>query len=146
MYVRGQMPKPKEPQGYDVAGTRYDQSEDPRASLEQAFRDYRTSIPSRNFTHRTNGSGVTIYFHCHEQAMDNAGKRASVVDAASKAMDGFVSGLKKRYREMGAGTLALEERKGSRGYRLDKVSLNDRWELVYWRTYDVPDLIDLPPA
>jgi hypothetical protein len=138
------MPKPKEAQGYDVAGQRYDQSDDPRASLEQAFQDYRTSIPSRNFTHRTNATGVTIYFHCHEQALGDAGKRAAVVDAASKAMDKFVSGLKRRHREMGAGTLDLTERKGSRGYRVDKASLNDRWELIYWRTYDVSDLIDLP--
>lgn len=138
------MPKPKQAQSYDVAGTAYRQHEDPRASLEQAFRDYRTSIPSRNFTHRTNGDGVTIYFHVHEQALGDAGKRASVVDAASKAMDNFVKGLKARYREMGAGTLDIDERKGSRGYRVDKASLNDRWELVYWRTYDVKDLIGLP--
>jgi len=138
------MPKPKEPESYDVAGTAYNQYDDPRASLEQAFRDYRTSIPSRNFTHRTNGEGVTIYFHCHEQALGDAGKRAIVVDAASKAMDSFVKGLKARYREMGAGTLDISERKGGRGYRVDKASLNDRWELVYWRTYDVPDLISVP--
>ena len=138
------MPKPKEAQSFDVAGTAYKQYEDPRASLEQAFRDYRTSIPSRNFTHRTNGDGVTIYFHVHEQALGDAGKRAACVDAASKAMDNFVKGLKARYREMGSGTLDIEERKGSRGYRIDKASLNDRWELVYWRTYDVPELIGLP--
>lgn len=140
------MPKPKEPQSYDVAGTGYRQHEDPRASLEQALRDYRTSVPSRNFTHRTNGDGVTIYVHCHEQAMGDAGKRAAVVDAASKAMDSFVKGLKARHREMGAGTLELKERKGSRGWRLDKTSLNDRWELTYWRTYDLDDLIDYPEA
>ena len=138
------MPKPKEPQSYDVAGNAYRQHEDPRASLEQAFRDYRTSIPSRNFTHRTNGDSVTIYFHVHEQALGDAGKRAACVDAASTERDSFVKGLKARYREMGAGTLSLDERKGSRGYRLDKASLNDRWELVYWRTFDVPDLIGLP--
>ena len=137
------MPKPKEPQGYDVAGTAYRQHEDPRASLEQALRDYRTSIPSRNFTHRTNADCVTIYFHCHEQALGDAGKRAAVVDAASKAMDSFVKGLKARHREMGAGTLDLTERPKARGYRVDKASLNDRWELVYWRTYEA-DLSSYP--
>jgi hypothetical protein len=137
------MPKPKEAQGYDVAGTAYCQHEDPQASLEQAFRDYRTSVPTRNFTHRTNGDCVTIYLHCHEQALGDAGKRARVVDAASKAMDSFVKGLKARHREMGAGTLELNERPKARGYRVDKTSLNDRWELVYHRTYEI-DLIGLP--
>lgn len=138
------MPKPKQAQGYDVAGTRYDQSEDPRASLEQALRDYKTSIPSRNFTHRTDATGVTIYFHCHEQGMGDAGKKAAVIDAASKAMDNFVKGLKARHREMGAGTLSMTERKGSRGYRVEKASLNDRWELNYWRAYDIDDLNSFP--
>lgn len=137
------MPKPKEAQGYDVAGTAYCQHEDPRASLEQAFRDYRTSIPSRNFTHRTNGDCVTIYFHCHEQALGDIGKRMAVVDAASKAMDAFIKGLKAHHREMGGGTLDLKERPKARGYRVDKASLNDRWELVYWRTFEA-DLIGLP--
>lgn len=139
------MPKPKQAQGFDVAGTAYCQHEDPRASLEQALVDYRTSIPSRNFTHRVNGDSVTIYFHCHERGLGDVGRRAAVVDSASKAMDSFIKGLKARHREMGAGVLEMNERKGSRGYDLQKVSLNDRWELTYWRTYDA-DLIGLPES
>lgn len=138
------MPKPKDPQSYDVAGTAYKQHEDPRASLEQAFRDYCTSIPSRNFTHRKNGNTITIYCHAHERGLGDIGRRAAQVDAMSKAMDNFVKGLKKRHREMGAGTLELKEVKGSRGYDLQKASLNDRWEMVYRRTYEVEDLIGLP--
>src|SRR5881628_577385 len=138
------MPKPKDPQSYDVAGTAYKQHEDPRASLEQALRDYCTAVPSRNFTHRTNGNSITIYCHAHERGLGDVGRRASQVDAMSKAMDNFVKGLKKRYRETGAGTLDMKERKGSRGYDLQKASLNDRWEIVYRRTYEVDDLIGLP--
>lgn len=137
------MPKPKDPESYDVAGTAYRQHEDHRASLEQAFRDYVTSIPSRNFTHRTNGDSVTIYCHAHERGLGDPGRRANQVDAMSKAMDAFVKGLKKRHRDMGAGTLELKERKGGRGYDIQKVSLNDRWELVYRRTFEV-DLISVP--
>jgi hypothetical protein len=138
------MPRPKEQQGFDVAGTQYLQHEDPRASLEQAFRDYRTSVPTRNFTHRTNGTSVTIYCHCHEQGLGDPGRRANQVDALSKATDAFVKGLKKRHRDMGAGALEMDETKGSRGYDLQKVSLNDRWEMVYRRTYEVPSLVGLP--
>lgn len=138
------MPKPKDPESYDVAGTAYKQHDDPRASLEQALSDYRTSIPSRNFTHRTNGYSITIYCHAHERGLGDVGRRAGQVDAMSKAMDNFVKGLKKRYREMGAGTLALKEKKGSRGYDLQKVSLNDRWDIVYHRTYEFEDLVGLP--
>jgi hypothetical protein len=138
------MAKPKDPEGFEVAGTRYEQSEDPRASLAQVFSDYRTSIPSRNFTHRMSGDGVTIYCHCHERGLGDPGRRALQVDAMSKAMDQFVKGLKKRYRESGAGTLKMDERKGTRGYDIQKVSLNDRWEITYRRTYNIDDLIENP--
>ena len=138
------MPKPKNAEGFDVAGTAYQQHEDPRAALEQAFRDYRTTVPSRNFTHRTNGRSVTIYCHCHERGLGDPGRRAAQVDVLSKAMDGFIKGLKKHYREIGAGKLDLKEVSGGRGYDIQKVSLNDRWELVYRRTYDIEDLISFP--
>lgn len=138
------MPKPKDPESYDVAGTAYRQHEDPRAALEQALKDYVTSVPTRNFTHRTSGNSITIYCHAHERGLGDAGRRANQVDAMSKAMDNFVKGLKKRYREMGAGTLDMKERKGTRGYDLQKASLNDRWEMVYRRTYDVKGLVSFP--
>lgn len=138
------MPKPKDAESYDVAGERYRQHEDPRATLEQAFRDYVTSVPSRNFTHRTNGNNITIYCHCHEQNLGDPGRRALQVDALAKATDKFIVGLKRRVRELGGGTLDMKEVKGSRGYDLQKASLNDRWEMVYRRTYEVKDLIGLP--
>lgn len=138
------MARPKDQQGFDVAGTAYRQHEDPRASLEQAFHDYVTTVPNRNFTKRINGNSVTIYCHCHEQNLGDPKRRALQVDALSKATDNFVKGLKKRHREVGAGNLEMSEVKGSRGYDLQKASLNDRWEMVYRRTYEVPDLIGLP--
>lgn len=138
------MPKPKDAQGYDVAGTAYRQHEDPRASLAQAFADYRTPNPTSNFTYKMGGDTVTISMHCHERGLGDPTRRAGQIDAMSKAMDLFVKGLKARHRELGAGTLSLEEEKNSRGHRLDKVSLNDRWDIVYHRTYKVEGLIGLP--
>jgi hypothetical protein len=138
------MPKQEKPKSFDVAGTAYSQKEDPRASLEQALVDYRTQVPTRNFTHRTQGESVTLYCHCHERGLGDVGRRASQVDAMSKFMDSFVKGLKKHYKEIGNGTLSMTEKKGSRGYDLQKVSLNDRWEIVYRRTYTVDNLIGLP--
>lgn len=138
------MPKPKDAESFDVAGTAYRQHEDPRAALEQALRDYRTTVPSRNFTHRTNGNSVTIYCHCHERGLGDPTRRAAQVDTLSKATDSFVKGLKKHYREIAGGTLTMDEVKASRGFDLQKVSLNDRWEMVYRRTYEVKDLIGLP--
>lgn len=138
------MPKPKDPESYEVAGTAYRQHEDPIALLGQAFNDYVTPNPARNYTCRIQGDTITIYCHCHERGLGDPGRRAAQVDAMSKAMDSFVKGLKKQYREIGGSTLAMKERKSGRGYDLQKVSLNDRWEIVYRRTYEVGDLIQNP--
>lgn len=138
------MGKPQEQQGFDVAGRQYRQHDDPVASLVQSFMDYKTSVPSRNFTQRTNGNTITIYCHSHERGLGDPTRRAAQVDALSKATDRFVSGLKKHHREIGGGTLGMKEVKGSRGYDLQKASLNDRWEMVYRRTYEVADLIGEP--
>ena len=138
------MPKPKEAESFEVAGEAYHQHEDPIALLGQAFADYVTPNPARNYTHRTNGTTVTIYCHCHERGLGDPMRRAAQVDAMSKAMDNFVKGLKKRYREMGGGSLAMKEDKKARGYDLQKVSLNDRWDIVYRRTYAVEDLVQVP--
>lgn len=138
------MPKPKDPQSYEVAGTAYRQHEDPIALLGQALADYNTPNPARNYTWKINGNLITLYCHCHERGLGDPGRRAAQVDAMSKAMDAFVKGLKKQYREIGGKTLGLKERKPARGYDLQKVSMNDRWDIVYRRTYEVEDLIQNP--
>lgn len=138
------MPKQKDPQSYDVAGTAYKQHEDPIALLGQAFSDYVTPNPARNYTHRLNGNTITIYCHCHERGLGDIARRASQVDAMSKAMDAFVKGLKKRYKDLGGGALSMKEKKSARGYDLQKVSLNDRWDIIYKRTYEVDGMIQNP--
>ncbi len=138
------MAKPKEADGYEVAGKRYNQHEDPRASLAQVFADYKTAVPCRNFTYRMQGNTVTVYCHAHTTGLGDVGRRAAQVDTMSKATDAFIKGLKKHYKEIGAGSLDLKEKSSARGYDIQKVSLNDRWEIVYRRSYDVDDLIGLP--
>ena len=138
------MPKPKDPESYEVAGTAYRQHEDPIAQLGQCLADYETPNPSRNFTHRINGNLITIYMHCHERGLGDPGRRAAQVDTMGKATDAFVKGLKKRYRETGGGTLELKERKPLRGYDIQKTSMNDRWDIVTRRTYEVEDLVQYP--
>jgi hypothetical protein len=138
------MPKPKDAESYDVAGTRYRQHEDPIAVLGQALADYATPNPSRGYTWRINGNLITLYCHCHERGLGDPGRRAAQVDAMSKGMDKFVAGLKKQHREISGKTLSMKEKKSARGYDLQKVSMNDRWDIVYRRTYEVGDLIRNP--
>lgn len=138
------MPKPKDAESYEVAGTAYRQHEDKLAVLKQAFSDYRTPDPSRNFTHRISGNTVVISLHCYERGLGDPGKRASFVNDMVKLMAAFVKELKKKFRERGGGTLDLKENRKARGYDLNKVSLNDRWEIIYRQSFEVEGLIRNP--
>jgi hypothetical protein len=138
------MAKPKDAEGFEVAGTPYRQSEDKVAVLKQAFSDYRTPDPSRNFTHRIAGNNVTIYYHVHERGLGDPGKRAMIVAEMVKGMTAFTKELKKKFRERGGGTLDMKEDKQGRGYDLQKVSLNDRWDIIYRQTFEIEGLVRNP--
>lgn len=138
------MPKPRDAESYEVAGTPYRQHEDKLAVLKQAFSDYRTPDPSRNFTHKISGDRVTICLHCHERGLGDPGKRASYVAEMVKLMTAFIKELKKKFRERGGGTLDMKEIKSERGYDLQQVSLNDRWDIVYRQVFEVEGLVRNP--
>ena len=138
------MPKPKDAEGFEVSGERYHQHDDKLAVLKQAFADYRTPDPTRNFTHRIAGNNVTIYLHCHERGLGDPGKRASYVHEMVKLMAAYIKELKKAFRERGGGTLDMKEDKGGRGYDLQQTSLNDRWDIVYRQTFNIEGLIQHP--
>lgn len=138
------MPKPKDAEGFEVAGERYRQHDDKVATLKQAFADYKTPDPSRNFTHRISGNQVTIYYHVHERGLGDPGKRALIVAEMVKGMAAYVKALKKLFKDRGGGTLDLTEDKKGRGYDLQKVSLNDRWDIIYRQTFTIDGLIRNP--
>ncbi len=138
------MPKPKEPESFEVAGTRYKQSEDKHATLQQAIVDYQTQNPAQSFRARIQGESVTLTCHCNERGLGDPGRRALQVNAMEKAMDNYIKGLKRHFREISGKTLDLKEDKKGRGYNIQQVSMNDRWEIVYRRLYMVSDLIQLP--
>lgn len=138
------MPKPKDAESFEVSGDAYHQHEDKLAVLKQAFADYRTPDPTRNFTHRVAGNKVTIYLHCHERGLGDPGKRASYVSEMVKLMAAYIKELKKAFRERGGGTLDMKEDKAGRGYDLQQTSLNDRWDIVYRQTYTIEGLIQHP--
>lgn len=138
------MPKPKEPESFEVAGTRYNQAEDKNATLAQALADYRTQNPAQNFRARVQGESVTITCHCNERGLGDPGRRALQHAAMEKATDNFVKGLKKHFKEISGKTLDLKEDKTGRGYNIQQVSMNDRWEMIIRRLYKVTDLVQFP--
>lgn len=137
------MPKPKDSESYDVAGERYRQHDSVLDTLSQAASEFRSSDPTRGYRLKIGGDTVTISMHCHERGLGDVGRREAQVVAMNKAMDEYLKGLKRRFKELGGGTLKMDEIKTSRGYKLDKVSMNDRWDIVLKRVYSL-DLNSYP--
>lgn len=131
------MPKPKDAESFEVAGTKYRQHERPLDTLIQASSEFRSSDPTRGYRLKVAGNTVTVYMHCHERGLGDPGRREAQVVAMNKAMDEYLKGLKRRYKELGGGTLKMDEVRTARGYKLDKVSMNDRWDIVCHRVYEL---------
>lgn len=138
------MAKPKDPESFETAGTRYNQAEDPIARLGQAAADYKSPDPSRNFRIKMGGDRFTVHCMCYERGLGDFGRLQLQLQAMSKLTDDYIKELKKRYRELGGGALKIKELKDLRGFDRDKVSLNDRWMIVYRRTYKFDDLARFP--
>src|SRR5260221_2293895 len=119
------MPKPKDAQGFDVAGRKYRQHEDPLSMLVQADRDYVTPVPSRNFTIKIAGERVTVQCHCYVQGMGDVNLLQGQLRDMTKMTTDYVSYLKKRVRELGGGTLKMKELKDIRSYDRPQTSQND---------------------
>lgn len=138
------MPKPKDAEGFDVAGTRYRQHENALSMLVQAARDYVTPVPSRNFSISVAGDRILVRCNTYEQGMGEFVRLQGHLQAISKLTDEYVRLMKKRVREMGGGTLKLKELKDLRGFDRQKISLNDRWDVTYRRTYELEGLAHGP--
>lgn len=129
------MPKQKTESGFDVLGVGFDQSKDRFATLYQICSDYVSSNPNVGFFPRVNGDLVTIVCKINEIGLDEPSRRNLIIGEVSRIFDRFISGLNQQFRKRKAGKLDLEESKELRKYNIQKVSLNDRWELTYQRTF-----------
>ena len=82
--------------------------------------------------------------HSYEQGLGDMTRLQGYLQEVNKLTDEYLRLLKKRVREMGGGTIKLKELKDLRSFDRQKISLNDRWDLVVRRTYELEGLAHGP--
>lgn len=138
------MPRLPEPKSFDVAGERYDRSDDIRSLLMSAAHAYVSPDPSIGLNISLSGDHLVIKFVCHDRSLDDRRRLDGMMDSAEKVIKDYVSYLKKEVRANGGGSPKFKEIKDRRDYSVNKISLNDRWQLMVTRVFEVEELTSRP--
>lgn len=138
------MPRLPEPKTFDVAGTRYDRADDLPSLLMTAAKTYVSEDPSVGFNISLSGQHLVVKYVCHDRGLDIRARLDMVMASAEKAIKSYISYLKKEVRAVGGGSPKVKELKDRRDYVVNKVSLNDRWQLICIRVFVVEELARYP--
>lgn len=131
------MPRALEPKSFEVKGTRYEQADDLRSLIMTAVNSYVSPDPTIGFNVSMSGDHLVVKMHCYDRGLDDVRRRDGALDAAEKAINKYVSHLKKEVRGHGGGSPKFKELRDKRDHALNKVSLNDRWYLQVQRVFQV---------
>lgn len=138
------MPRLPEPKSFDVTGKRYDRADDIRSLLQTAAYSYKSPDPSIGINISMSGDHVVVKFICHDRMLDDRRRLDGTMDAAEKAIKDYLSFLKKEVKGLGGGSPKFKELKDRRDYVVNKISLNDRWQLMVIRVFKVEEITDYP--
>lgn len=136
------MPRLKSAEGFDVNGTAYEPSV--HSLIKQFTEFYRCPDPTLGFDVSCQGDRLAVKCHSYEQNMTDPGHFKLVIDGLEDAIDQYLGLLKKSVKENGGGALGLKEIRGMRDHNLNKVSLNDRWNVILRRVFTLEDLESFP--
>lgn len=138
------MPRLPDPETFDVAGTRYDRADDLPSLIATAAQSYVSPNPTVGMNVTMSGQHLVVKFHCHERGLDDRRALDLTQTEADKAIKSYLSYLKKEVRGLGGGSPKFKELKDRRDYVVNKVSLNDRWQLIVIRVFEVEELASYP--
>jgi hypothetical protein len=128
----------KQEHGFEVNSDAYGGGErDLVSDLAQAISEIPRETPSGGFIVKRQGDRLMIEYQMVETYLHDRGKLDGLVKEVEKLMREYVSNLKKAFKKISKQALKLKEVKGSRGFNVDKISLNDRWYLRVWCSYEV---------
>lgn len=138
------MPRQPEPKSFEVAGNRYDRTQDVRSMLSSAAAEYHSPDPSYGCKLSFAGDKLVVKFHCYETSLDERQKVDQILSLGKDVCTKYISFIKKNIKEKGGKTLSVKEIKDRRDYGVEKVSLNNRWYFKYTQTYEVDGLTSYP--
>ncbi|MHB8407936.1 MAG: hypothetical protein ACYDHY_07620 [Acidiferrobacterales bacterium] len=104
-------------------------------SLDSSWGTQRPSSPAAACGVKLSGNSVVVYFHSYEQQLP--GRIAAVQAEAKTALDNYVKFLKAEFKDRSGRALGLKELKDQSDFRVEKVSLNERYMFLTWRTFEL---------
>lgn len=86
---------------------------------------------------KLNGNRAFLEYHSYDTSLDNRGRLEDLCKSAEKILGDYLKALKKAIKKSTKVGLKFKELKELKNYTVDKVSLNDRWYLRFWRVYEI---------
>lgn len=91
--------------------------------------------PAQGITVSVFGDKLRLNYHCLEVAVHIGNKITELETAADKILNQAVKKIKSEFKKRTKKVLDLSEDKKTRDMTVQKVSLNERYHVVFWRNY-----------
>lgn len=133
------MPKKNDPESYEVSGTPYRLEDDEVALVHNVALGLKTELntATRAVTVALQGSRLIVRCHAIERYLREKGNLEALHADCSKHVDQFMKRLKAEYRKRHRAALETSERKELRDYSFELISINEVYQFVCVRVYDL---------
>lgn len=122
------------PESFEV--TEYgDDAPDMYSVIQQIVADKVKESPAHGLMVAFSGGHLVLKYHCYEMHLPSRLKQ--VVDLSNDVFREAVSHIKKEYKRRTKKALTLKELKDLANYTTQKVSMNERYYVIFWRCYDL---------
>jgi len=131
----------QKPEGYEVQGTPYFQTEDQIALVKQIAEELIPANPGYGYIVKFQGGKdvdkhqMVVAYHSYE--MDLPYRMKEIESLAETCLKDFEKHLKKQYKSRAGKALKMKELKDQRGTVTEKVSMNNRYYYRSMRTYQL---------
>jgi hypothetical protein len=125
------------PESYEVTeyGSKKTKEFDKYSVIVQIVQEKVRDVPSLGLQVSFTGDLMRIAYHCYE--MNLPSKMKTVQEQANTYLNEAVKHIKKEFKSRTKKPLTLKEKKDLANYTVQKVSLNERFYVVYWRFYEI---------
>lgn len=105
------------------------------AVIEQIIGDREREAPNIGVRVSFHGNQFRLHYHTYEMLVPTNMKNIEV--RANDILNDCLKYLKKEYKARTKSTLSFKEIKDLANYTVQKVSLNERYYVVFWRCYEL---------
>lgn len=106
--------------------------------IKQIIQERAAAAPNMSVVVSFSGNMFTLHYHVYEMLVPTRMKE--IESNAHDTLNACVKYIKKEFKARTKDTLTFKELKDLANYTIQKVSLNERYYVVYWRCYEFGDI------